>query len=92
MIEHLTEKLRNMKDKLRNLNIHFHTILCFGHTACGILVLQPGIKPAPPAVEKQSLNHWTDREIPRNSNTHLTVIPEAENEENRGGRETFKLS
>ena len=27
--------------------------------ACKILVLQPGIKPASPAVEAWSLNHWT---------------------------------
>ena len=27
------------------------------HGACGILVSQPGIKPAPSAVEAQSLNH-----------------------------------
>ena len=32
---------------------------------CGILVLQPGIKPTPPAVEEWSLNHWTTREVPR---------------------------
>ena len=32
------------------------------HTACGILVLQPGIEPAPPAWVAQSLNHWTTRE------------------------------
>lgn len=32
-----------------------------GHEACGILVLlpQPGIELAPPAVEVKSLNHWT---------------------------------
>ena len=34
--------------------------LCSG--ACGILVPWPGIKPVPPAVEVQSLNHWTTRE------------------------------
>ena len=33
--------------------------------ACGILVPQPGIKPAPPAVEAGSLNHWTAREVPQ---------------------------
>ena len=33
------------------------------HRACGILVPQPGIEPAPPAVEAQSLNHWTAREV-----------------------------
>ena len=32
---------------------------------CGILALQPGIKPTPPAVEEWSLNHWTTREVPR---------------------------
>ena len=30
----------------------------------GILVPQPGIKPAPPALEVWSLNHWTTREVP----------------------------
>ena len=32
--------------------------------ACGILVPQPGIEPALPAVEAWSLNHWTTREVP----------------------------
>ena len=36
------------------------------HTACGILVPRPGIKPMPPAVDAWSLNHWTAREVPRN--------------------------
>ena len=31
--------------------------------ACGTLVPQPGIEPVPPAVEVQSLNHWTAREV-----------------------------
>ena len=31
--------------------------------ACGILVPWPGIKPAPPAMEVQSPNHWTTREF-----------------------------
>ena len=31
--------------------------------ACGILVPQPGIKPTPPAMEVQSLNYWTAREV-----------------------------
>ena len=30
--------------------------------ACGILVPQPGIEPAPPAEEVQSRNHWTAME------------------------------
>ena len=32
--------------------------------ACGISVPRPGIEPVPPAVEAQSLNHWTTREAP----------------------------
>ena len=34
------------------------------HTVCGTSVLQPGIEPVPPALEAQSLNHWTTREVP----------------------------
>ena len=34
------------------------------HTAGGILVLPPGIKPPLPEVEMQSLNCWTAREVP----------------------------
>ena len=30
----------------------------------GILVPQTGIEPKPPALEAQSLNHWTTREVP----------------------------
>ena len=33
--------------------------------AGGILVPQPGIQPAPPAVEAWSLNHWAAREVPK---------------------------
>ena len=35
--------------------------------ACGILVPQPGIEPAPPAVEARRPNHWTTREVPKES-------------------------
>ena len=40
--------------------------LCFWphFTACGILVPWPEIEPIPPALEAQSLNHWTAREVP----------------------------
>ena len=34
-------------------------------TAWGILTPQPGIKPVAPAVEAQSSNFWTTRELPR---------------------------
>ena len=33
-------------------------------TVCDNLAPQPGIKPTPPALEAQSLNHWTTREVP----------------------------
>ena len=32
--------------------------------AWGILVPRQGIEAVPPAVEVQSLNHWTTREVP----------------------------
>lgn len=32
--------------------------------ACRILVPCPGIEPLPPALEAQSLKHWTSREVP----------------------------
>ena len=35
------------------------------HPACGILVPLPGIKPAHPALEVWSLNHWTFGEVPQ---------------------------
>ena len=31
----------------------------------GILVLPPGIEPAPPVLALQSLNHWTARKVPK---------------------------
>ena len=34
------------------------------HSACCTLVPQPGIEPLSPALEVQSLNHWTSREVP----------------------------
>ena len=34
------------------------------HLTCGILVLCPGIRPMPLALEAQSLNQWTAREAP----------------------------
>ena len=37
-------------------------MLC--HAAFGIIGPWPGIEPMPPAVEAQSLDHWTAREVP----------------------------
>ena len=40
--------------------------VCFWlhHSACEILASQPGTKTTPLALEAQSLNHWTTREVP----------------------------
>ena len=35
------------------------------HGACGVLVPQPGVEPAPSAVRAWSPNHWTAREFPQ---------------------------
>ena len=43
---------------------YFVFIFWLHHAAFGILVPQPGIEPSPPALEAQSLNHWTTREVP----------------------------
>ena len=34
-------------------------------SACGILVPLPRIEPLTPAMEAQTLNHWTTREVPK---------------------------
>ena len=43
------------------------------HTAYGILVSWPGIKPVPPALEAQSPSHWTTKEVPE-SGKHSFII------------------
>ena len=53
---------------------------------CGILVPQPGIKPAPPAVEAQSRNHWTAREGSAVSSAFQCSSPSWTQWEGRGGR------
>ena len=44
--------------------IYVYACIWLYHTACRILVPQPGIKSASPAMEAQSLNNWTTREVP----------------------------
>ena len=44
--------------------VYFFSFFLLHYAACGILVPQPGIKPMSPAMEAQSLNHWTTREVP----------------------------
>ena len=55
---------------LFTLSVYDLTVLCLFFfffwpycMACGILVPQPGIKPAPPALEAWHLNQWTAREV-----------------------------
>ena len=43
---------------------HFFWLLC---VARGILVPQPATEPKLSALEMQSLNHWTAKEVPHNS-------------------------
>ena len=40
--------------------VFFFWLCC---VACGILVPWPGIKPMPPTVESESLNHWIARDV-----------------------------
>ena len=47
----------------KRLFFFFFNLPC--HVACGILVLQPGIKPWPFAVTAWSPDHWTAREFPK---------------------------
>ena len=42
-----------------------HRLSC--PVVCGILVPQPGIKPTTPALQGRFFNHWTIREVPRDS-------------------------
>ena len=42
-----------------------HPPFFFLMASCRILVLQPGIEPATPEVEVQSLHPWTTREVPK---------------------------
>ena len=43
----------------------FFCFLAEPRMACRISIPRPGIEPTLPAVEVQSLNHWTAREVPR---------------------------
>ena len=50
-------------DRLQHF-ILFFNFFWLHRAAFGLLVPQPGIEPVPPALEVQSLNHWTAREVP----------------------------
>ena len=46
-------------------NLSYTGLFFFFHKTCYILLPQLGMEPMPPAVEAQSLNHWTTREVSR---------------------------
>ena len=50
-----------------------HFVFWLHHAACRVLVPQQGIKPASPALEAQSLNRWTTKEVPAKSVFYITV-------------------
>ena len=51
----------NMKSEMGKKDFFFLQHL----SACGILVPLPRIEPLTPAVEAQTRNHWTTREVPK---------------------------
>ena len=57
------ENVQSFSIKYVSCRCFFFFFFLFGR-AMQILAPQPGIKPTPPAVEAQSLNHWTTREVP----------------------------
>ena len=46
-------------------------ILFFGCVSWGILLPEPRIRRAPPALEMQNLKHWTSREVPKSFNCYM---------------------
>ena len=44
------------------------------HTACGVLVPQPGIEPAPPALEVLKLNHWITTKVQKKAFLNFLVL------------------
>lgn len=48
---------------LKNIFLNF----IFGSTAWQAELPRSGIKPGPPAVQAQNLNHWTTSEAPKNT-------------------------
>ena len=61
-----------------NLLLGFFCCCCccfwLSYAASSILVPWPGIEPGPPAVDMQSPNHWTAKEIPSKSVLHSRGI------------------
>ena len=49
---------------IKSLSLFYFFYFLVTHVACGTLVPQLGIESKPPALEAQSPNHWTTREVP----------------------------
>ena len=54
------------KNSLSSSFLSFFFLFLLHRMECGILLSQAEIEPVLPAVKAQSLNHWTDREVPNN--------------------------
>ena len=71
-MEFLATVLVHLKKKWFHLFIIVTNFwLC--HEACGNLVPRQGIKPVPPMVEAQSLNHWRSRKIQSTTSDLLNI-------------------
>ena len=75
LYHHLIEPLWRLNEIIYTVSTIQHilfqmSLFFFLGAACRILVPWPGIKPVPPAMEAQSLNHWTTREVPQISPFH----------------------
>ena len=57
-------KCRPFLRSLLNLLQYCFCFMFFGYEACGILAPRPGVEPCAPCIGRQSLNHWTAREVP----------------------------
>lgn len=52
-----------MKNQYLSDAVYFFSFRLY-HTARGIVVPRPGIKPTPSVVETQNLNQWENQEVP----------------------------
>ena len=59
----------HLTSKLKGLFLLFFWLCWTCHA--GILIPWPGVKPTPPVVEGQCLNHWTTKEVPKRSFLYL---------------------
>ena len=55
----------NSVASVQKSEIFFFSVVLIAHAVCGILIPQPGIKPALPALAVWHLNRWATREVPR---------------------------